>query len=186
MASGDHLGLHNILSLLVKKSIFRYGARRLPWISILCYIKMHKLYKNWVLHTRQPLKKNFVHCSIMNIYFKRWIFKMTSDGHLRFVYSGTSQMDSAYEKKRIHHWCQVGTGKSQPMGPPFQWETLERWTRGLGFPGSTVHQWSILFLTYPIKTYFLLFIWRGTVVYLWRRPVKYVTLEVTSTVLKRF
>ena len=25
--------------------------------------------------------------------------------------------------KRIHHWCSVGTGKSQPEGPPFQWET---------------------------------------------------------------
>ena len=22
--------------------------------------------------------------------------------------------------KRIHHWCQVGTGKSQPEGPPFR------------------------------------------------------------------
>ena len=40
---------------------------------------------------------------------------------------------------RIHHWCSVGTEKSQPEGPPFQWETrlaefpTERWTRGLGF-----------------------------------------------------
>ena len=39
---------------------------------------------------------------------------------------------------RIHHWCSVGTEKSQPEGPPFQWETrlaqfpTERWTRGLG------------------------------------------------------
>ena len=23
----------------------------------------------------------------------------------------------------IHHWCPVGTEKSQPEGPPFQWET---------------------------------------------------------------
>ena len=30
------------------------------------------------------------------------------------------------EKKRIHHWCSVGTGKSQPEGPPFQWETRLR------------------------------------------------------------
>ena len=28
--------------------------------------------------------------------------------------------------KRIHHWCSVGTGKSQPEGPPFQWETRLR------------------------------------------------------------
>ena len=40
------------------------------------------------------------------------------------------------EKNRIHHWCSVGTEKSQPEGPPFQWETrlaefhTERWTRG--------------------------------------------------------
>ena len=43
------------------------------------------------------------------------------------------------EINRIHHWCSVGTEKSQPEGPPFQWETrlaefpTERWTRGLGF-----------------------------------------------------
>ena len=43
------------------------------------------------------------------------------------------------EKNRIHHWCSVGTEKSQPEGPPFQWETrlaefpTKRWTRGLGF-----------------------------------------------------
>ena len=30
------------------------------------------------------------------------------------------------EKKRTHHWCSVGTGKSQPEGPPFQWETRLR------------------------------------------------------------
>ena len=40
---------------------------------------------------------------------------------------------------RIHHWCSVGTEKSQPEGPSFKWETrlaefpTERWTRGLGF-----------------------------------------------------
>ena len=28
--------------------------------------------------------------------------------------------------KRIHHLCSVGTGKSQPEGPPFQWETRLR------------------------------------------------------------
>ena len=27
------------------------------------------------------------------------------------------------EKNRIHHWCPVGTEKSQPEGPPFRWET---------------------------------------------------------------
>ena len=32
----------------------------------------------------------------------------------------------------------------------------------------------------------LLYIWRDTVVNLWRRNVKYVTLEMTSDVLKRF
>ena len=43
------------------------------------------------------------------------------------------------EINRIHHWCSVGTKKSQLEGPPFQWETrlaefpTERWTRGLGF-----------------------------------------------------
>ena len=43
------------------------------------------------------------------------------------------------EINRIHPWCSVETEKSQPEGPPFQWETrlaefpTERWTRGLGF-----------------------------------------------------
>ena len=27
------------------------------------------------------------------------------------------------EINRIHHWCSVGTGITQPKGPPFQWET---------------------------------------------------------------
>ena len=35
--------------------------------------------------------------------------------------------------KRIDHWCSVGTGKSQPEGPPFQWET-----RPAEFPTGTV------------------------------------------------
>ena len=40
---------------------------------------------------------------------------------------------------RIHHRCSVGTEKSQPKGPLFQWETrlaefsTEQWTWGLGF-----------------------------------------------------
>ena len=36
--------------------------------------------------------------------------------------------------KRIHHWCSVGTGKSQPEGPSFQWETrlcrVSHWNGG--------------------------------------------------------
>ena len=44
-----------------------------------------------------------------------------------------------YEINRIHHWCPVGTEKSQSEGPLFQWETrlaefpTERWTRWFGF-----------------------------------------------------
>ena len=38
------------------------------------------------------------------------------------------------EIKRIHHRCSVGTGKSQPEGPPFQWETrlrrVSHWSGG--------------------------------------------------------
>ena len=56
----------------------------------------------------------------------------------QFLNTGTSH-SIVFTIKRIHHWCSVGTGKSQPEGPPFQWET-RRWTRGLGFSGSTVHQ----------------------------------------------
>ena len=41
--------------------------------------------------------------------------------------------------KGIHHRCSEGTGKSQPEGPPFQWEIwlaefpTEWWTRGFRF-----------------------------------------------------
>ena len=43
------------------------------------------------------------------------------------------------EKNRLHHWCPVGTEKSQPEGPLIQWEKrlaefpTERWSRVLGF-----------------------------------------------------
>ena len=51
---------------------------------------------------------------------------------------------------RIHHRFSVGTGKSQPKGPPFQWACrVSNWNGGpdgLGFPVDTVHQRSILFL----------------------------------------
>ena len=49
------------------------------------------------------------------------------------------RLERVCEKNRIHHLCSVGTEKSQPEGPPFQWETrlakfpTEWWTRGLGF-----------------------------------------------------
>ena len=49
--------------------------------------------------------------------------------------------------KKIHHWCSMGTGKSQLQGPPFQWETklcqVSHWNgepQQLGFSGSTEHQ----------------------------------------------
>ena len=47
-----------------------------------------------------------------------------------------------WEINRIHHWCSVGTEKSQPEGQPFQWD----------FSGTTEHQWSILFLIYHDRT----------------------------------
>ena len=59
--------------------------------------------------------------------------------------------------KRFHHCVQWGQeiptrGSTVPVGnEAFPSFPLERWTRGLGFPGSTAHQWSILFLTYLIK-----------------------------------
>ena len=73
-----------------------------------------------------------------------------------------------FEKNRIHHWCSVGTEKSQPEGPPFKWETrlaefsTERWTQGVFFSGTTEHQWSILFLIYHDRTvqYLEIISWR--------------------------
>ena len=70
-------------------------------------------------------------------------FDLLPTGSLRLVISRTPDQDFRCfypcEINRIHHWCSVGTEKSQPEGPPFQWETrlaefpTERWTRGLGF-----------------------------------------------------
>ena len=50
------------------------------------------------------------------------------------------------EKNRIHHWCSVGTEKSQPEGPPFQWET-----RLASFPTGTVGPRVGIFLE-PLNT----------------------------------
>ena len=44
--------------------------------------------------------------------------------------------------ERIHHWCSVGTGKSQPLGPPFHWAT-----RLADFPIGTVDPRVGIFLT---------------------------------------
>ena len=41
--------------------------------------------------------------------------------------------------KRIHHWRSVGTGKSQPEGPPFQWE---RRLRRVSHWDSLVSHWN--------------------------------------------
>ena len=56
------------------------------------------------------------------------------------------------EINRIHHWCSVGTGKSQPEDSPFLWETrLAEFPTGTvdprvgNFPVVFEH---ILFLTY--------------------------------------
>ena len=57
-------------------------------------------------------------------------FRMTSFLPIIYLYSNSENPGD--EQNRIHHWCSVGTGKSHPEGPPFQWP-LEQWTRGLGF-----------------------------------------------------
>ena len=50
------------------------------------------------------------------------------------------------EINRIHHWCSVGTEKSQPEGPRFQWET-----RLAEFPTGTVDPRVGIFLK-PLNT----------------------------------
>ena len=50
------------------------------------------------------------------------------------------------EKNRIHHWCSVGTEKSQPEGPPIQCET-----RLAEFPIGTVDPRVVIFLK-PLNT----------------------------------
>ena len=45
---------------------------------------------------------------------------------LRAVSQTGRSVSNLLRIKRIHHWCSVGTGKSQPEGPPFQWETRLR------------------------------------------------------------
>ena len=55
------------------------------------------------------------------------------------------------------HWCSLSTGKFQPSGPPFQWETRQAsyptgtWTSGWDFPVPTEHQWQILFIPIRIR-----------------------------------
>ena len=56
--------------------------------------------------------------------------------HFFYIFLGLVRV---CEINRIHHWCSVETEKSQPEGPPFQWETrlaefpTEWLTRGFGF-----------------------------------------------------
>ena len=63
-----------------------------------------------------------------------------------FVFYLSNGLACVCEINRIRHWCSLGTEKSQPEGPPFQWETrlaefpTEWWTGGLGFSGTTEHQ----------------------------------------------
>ena len=62
------------------------------------------------------------------------------------------------EKNKIHHWCSVGTEKSQPEGPPSSGKRglpsfpLNGGPEGWDFFGTTEHQWSILFLIYHDRT----------------------------------
>ena len=63
------------------------------------------------------------------------------------------------EKNRIHHWCSVGTEKSQPEGPsvPVGNEAcrVSHWDgepEGWDISGTTEHEWSILFLIYHDRT----------------------------------
>ena len=82
-------------------------------------------------------------------------------------------------------------GSTVPVGneasPSF---LLEQRTRGLGCPcPHCPHCTPMIDSISHIsnKNIFILYIWRDTVLYLWRRTVsKYVTLEVTSDVLKLF
>ena len=60
-----------------------------------------------------------------------------------YLYHGLVQV---CEINRIHHWCSVGTEKSQPEGPPFQWET-----RLAEFPTGTVDPRVGIFLE-PLNT----------------------------------
>ena len=48
----------------------------------------------------------------------------------------------AYQTNRIRHWCSMETGKSQPEGPQFQWET-----RLAEFPTRTVDPRVRIFLS---------------------------------------
>ena len=74
-------------------------------------------------------------------WWHHFIIAMTSRNDVRptFVFYLSLGFVRVCKINRIHHWCSVGTEKSQPEGPPFQWETrlaefpTERWTRGLGF-----------------------------------------------------
>ena len=85
----------------------------------------------------------------------------------------------------------MGTGKSQPEGPRSSGK------RGFAeFPTGTVdarvgisrfHSTPMIdSISHISNKNILQYICRDTVVYLWRGTVKYVRLEVTSDVLKRF
>ena len=63
-----------------------------------------------------------------------------------FIFHLSHELVRVREINRIHHWCSVGTEKSQPEGPPFQWET-----RLAEFPTGTVDPRVGIFLK-PLNT----------------------------------
>ena len=62
--------------------------------------------------------------------------------HFFFISHGLVQV---CEINRIHHWCSIGTEKSQPEGQSFQWEGLPSFPmsggpEGWDFSGTTENQ----------------------------------------------
>ena len=75
-----------------------------------------------------------------------------------FVFYPSLGLTRVCEINRIHYWCPVGTEKSLPEGPPFQWETrlaefpTERWTGvQASFPTGTMGPLVGIFLE-PLNT----------------------------------
>ena len=42
---------------------------------------------------------------------------------IKVAFSVKTGIQTSIGVNKIHHWCSVGTAKSQPLGPLFKWET---------------------------------------------------------------
>ena len=82
----------------------------------------------WLNNNKTPIKLMVFIARCIN-----FIIKILSS---YFVENEDSRLNIRPWTYIFYHWCSVGTGKSQPEGPPWQWKTKPYWTSMIDIPSS--------------------------------------------------